>query len=157
MSATGDPAIDHALPLPERFDIPPATVAAVRRARAAGGRILAVGTTVVRALEGAVAHGRPLRPGPGETDLRLGPAHRPRLVDGILSGMHAPGESHFELLRAFADGALLTAAWQYAATRGFRSHELGDAMVVLPGTTAFTSTGPGEVPSSRFVNNSNGA
>jgi S-adenosylmethionine:tRNA ribosyltransferase-isomerase len=135
LSATGDPAIDAALPLPERYDLPAATVAALKATRAQGKRVLAVGTTVVRALEGAAAAG-PLRSGPGVTDLRLTPSYRPALVDGILSGLHAPTESHFDLLGAFADPALLAAAWRHAEGRGFRSHELGDSLLIWPRSTA---------------------
>jgi S-adenosylmethionine:tRNA ribosyltransferase-isomerase len=85
----------------------------------------------VRALEGAAQSS--LRPGAGETDLRITPQFRPRVVDGLLSGAHAAGESHFELLAAFAGPALLTAAAAHAERAGFVTHELGDAMLVLPG------------------------
>jgi S-adenosylmethionine:tRNA ribosyltransferase-isomerase len=133
-SASGDAALDAALPLAERFEIPPATVAAVRAARRRGGRVVAVGTTVVRALEGAVAHWGELRAGAGETELRLDPSYRPRVVDGVLSGVHGPGESHFALLGAFAPVALLEAAADRASAEGYLAHELGDAMLVLPGS-----------------------
>jgi S-adenosylmethionine:tRNA ribosyltransferase-isomerase len=132
VSATGDPAIDAALPLPERFEIPAATVSAIEATHRQGGRVVAVGTTVVRALEGAASAGG-LRASSGITDLRIGPAYRPRVVDGILSGVHAPEESHFALLGAFADAGLLGRAWAHARARGFRPHEMGDAMLVLPG------------------------
>ena len=86
LSATGDPAIDAALPLPERYEIPAATVAAIEETRRGGGRVIAVGTTVVRALEGAAAATACCGAGSGTTDLRIGPRFRPRIVDGILSG-----------------------------------------------------------------------
>jgi S-adenosylmethionine:tRNA ribosyltransferase-isomerase len=86
----------------------------------------------VRALEGAALAG-PLRAGAGITDLRVGADHPLRLVDGILSGVHAPEESHFALLSAFAPAALLRAAWAEASARGFRPHERGDALLVLRG------------------------
>jgi len=134
LSSTGDPAIDAALPLAERFDIPPATVRAVAETRARGGRVVAVGTTVVRALEGAAARGGgALAPGPGETDLIITPAFRPCVVDGILSGAHAAHESHFSLLAAFAGPDRLAAAAAHAERAGFLTHELGDSMLVLPG------------------------
>ncbi len=137
LSATGDPAIDAALPLPEAFDIPPTTARAVAETRARGGRIVAVGTTVVRALEGAAQqHGGIVRAGRGETDLRITPAFRPRVVDGILSGAHAAHESHFQLLAAFAGADLLATAAAQAERAGFLTHELGDAMLVLPGALA---------------------
>jgi S-adenosylmethionine:tRNA ribosyltransferase-isomerase len=141
LSATGDAALDRALPLGERFEIPPATVRAIGEVRAAGRRIVAVGTTVVRALEGAVALWGELRPGPGETDLRLAPGDRLRLVDGLLTGVHVPGESHFELLGAFAPPALIEAAATQAAALGYRSHELGDSMLILPGALAHIDVG----------------
>lgn len=130
LSATGDPAIDGALPLPERYEIPAVTVTAIDEAHRGGGRVLAVGTTVVRALEGAVAAHGVLRPGSGTTDLRIGPHFRPRVVDGILSGTHAEGESHFALLGAFADDDLLRRAAAFADAHGFQTHELGDSMLI---------------------------
>jgi S-adenosylmethionine:tRNA ribosyltransferase-isomerase len=136
LSSTGDPAIDAALPLAERYEIPAATVRAVTEARSRGGRVVAVGTTVVRALEGAAAKEGGLRAGPGETDLMITPAFRPRVVDGILSGAHAAHESHFSLLAAFAGPDLLAAAATHAERAGFLTHELGDSMLVLPGALA---------------------
>jgi S-adenosylmethionine:tRNA ribosyltransferase-isomerase len=133
LSATGDPAIDAALPLAERYEIPTATARAVSETHARGGRVIAVGTTVVRALEGAASKAGGLRAGAGETDLVISPAFRPRVVDGILSGAHAANESHFSLLAAFAGPALLTAAADHAERAGFLTHELGDSMLVLPG------------------------
>lgn len=139
LSATGDPALDAALPLPEAFEIPAATARAVAEARARNGRVVAVGTTVVRALEGSAAqNGGLVRAGRGETDLRITPAFRPAVVDGILSGAHAAHESHFQLLAAFAVDALLAAAAAHAERAGFLTHELGDAMLVLPGALAET-------------------
>jgi S-adenosylmethionine:tRNA ribosyltransferase-isomerase len=139
VSATGDPAIDAALPLPERFEIPAATAGAIDETHRRSGRVVAVGTTVVRALEGASAGG--LRASSGITDLRIGPAYRPRVVDGILSGVHAPDESHFDLLGAFAGPRLLARAWEQARAHGFRPHELGDAMLVLPGALRAPAAG----------------
>jgi len=144
LSATGDPSIDAALPLPEAYEIPAATARAVAETRARNGRVVAVGTTVVRALEGAAqqhgGHGGQrdgiVPAGRGETDLRITPAFRPRVVDGILSGAHAAHESHFQLLAAFAGAELLAAAAAQAERSGFLTHELGDAMLVLPGALA---------------------
>ena len=133
LSSTGDAALDAALPFREHYDIPAATVRAVGETRARAGRVLAVGTTVVRALEGAAAQPQGLRPGEGDTDLRITPEFQPRVVDGLMSGAHAPGESHFQLLAAFAGPALLEAAAAHAGRAGFLTHELGDAMLVLPG------------------------
>jgi S-adenosylmethionine:tRNA ribosyltransferase-isomerase len=120
--------------LPERTDVPEETVAAVRQTQAAGNRVVAVGTTVVRALEGRVAEEGDLRPGPGLTRLRIGPGHEPRVVDGLLSGLHEPGESHFELLRAFAPARVLEAAVSRAQADGLRGHEFGDLCLILART-----------------------
>lgn len=139
LSATGDPAIDRALPLPERYDIPAVTARAVARARARGGRVIAAGTTVVRALEGcAAAHGI-VQAGSDITDLVIGPGFVPAVVDGLLTGMHEPESSHFRLLQAFAARPLLADAWHRATGLGYRCHELGDSCLIAPGLLA---TGP---------------
>jgi S-adenosylmethionine:tRNA ribosyltransferase-isomerase len=132
LSATGDPALDTALPLPELYDIPRATADAVRRAGSDGRRVIAVGTTVVRALEGAARSGR-AGGGSGTTDLVLDGGSLLRVVDGIITGVHAPGESHYRLLGAFAPPTLLDAAWRHARARGYLQHELGDICLVAPG------------------------
>jgi len=132
LSSTGDPVLDAALPLPEPSDISTAAAAAIDAAKASGGRVVAVGTTVVRALEGRALEGRsPLRPGPGRTRLRIGPDHQPRVVDGILTGVHSPGESHFELLRAFAPRLVLEDALRLARDLGYLAHEFGDLSLIL--------------------------
>jgi S-adenosylmethionine:tRNA ribosyltransferase-isomerase len=122
LSSTGDAALDAALPLPERYEVPPRTMAAVERAR----RVVAVGTTVVRALESAAATGLLA----GETALRVDARHRMRVIDALLTGMHEPGTSHFDLLEAFAPRALLERAFAEAETRGFLQHEFGDSMLI---------------------------
>ncbi|MEZ4451549.1 MAG: S-adenosylmethionine:tRNA ribosyltransferase-isomerase [Nannocystaceae bacterium] len=132
LSSSGDPTMDQLLPLPERYAIPEATVAAIATAEARGGRIIAVGTTVVRALEGCLVRHGQLRAGVGVTDLRIGPTTPLRVIDGILTGMHAPGESHHALLGAFADEATLLGAWRHAEGAGYLAHEFGDSMLLLP-------------------------
>jgi S-adenosylmethionine:tRNA ribosyltransferase-isomerase len=129
LSATGDPALDAALPLPEVYDVPQATLETIEVTRRQGGRIIAVGTTVVRALE-AVAH-RGGRAGKGVATLRIDETHVLDVVDGILTGVHSPGESHFELLHAFASHEALLKAHAEAARLGYRTHELGDLMLIL--------------------------
>jgi S-adenosylmethionine:tRNA ribosyltransferase-isomerase len=132
LSSTGDAALDARLPLTERYDIPAPTVAAVDDARRRGSRVIAVGTTVVRALEGAVTEsGGTLRPGAGSTSLRLRAEYVPRIVDGVITGVHMPGESHYELLRAFAPEAALHAAADHAERMGYLTHEFGDSMAVI--------------------------
>ncbi|HSU42214.1 MAG TPA: S-adenosylmethionine:tRNA ribosyltransferase-isomerase, partial [Polyangiaceae bacterium] len=132
LSSTGSASLDRRLPLPERYEIPETTRIAVERTRAHGRRILAVGTTVVRALESSALEHGAVQAGTGEARLVIGPGFRPRVVDGLLTGMHAPGTSHFSLLRAFAPRELLERALDTAARRGYLEHEFGDACLVLP-------------------------
>jgi S-adenosylmethionine:tRNA ribosyltransferase-isomerase len=133
LSSTGDAALDRALPLPERYDVPAATVAAIEATRARRGRVVAVGTTVVRALEGcARAHGGRLVAGEGVTDLRVGAGFERAVADGVFTGMHEPEASHFSLLEAFAPRALLAEAHAHAEAGGYLAHEFGDSMLILP-------------------------
>ena len=132
LSSTGDAVLDAALPLPERYEIPAATVAAVAGAHARGGRVVAVGTTVVRALEGCARdHGGDLVSGPGVTDLRIGRDHVRRVVGGLLSGIHARDSSHYELLAAFLPSPLDLLYTLHAAAGGYRGHEFGDSTLIL--------------------------
>jgi S-adenosylmethionine:tRNA ribosyltransferase-isomerase len=131
ISSTGSTALDRRLPFDERYEMDERAVEAVHRTKEQKGRVIAVGTTVVRALEACHAeHGR-LVAGAGEARLRLGPGFRPRVVDGLLSGMHESSTSHFALLQAFASGALLDSALEAAERAEYLQHEFGDAMLVL--------------------------
>jgi len=132
LSSTGDPAIDRLLPFPERYETPGETVTALARTRVEGGRVVAVGTTVVRALEGcASSHGGEVVPGRGITDLHIGEGFVPRVVDGLLTGLHEAGTSHRSLLHAFAGEPVLAGAWADAEARGYLAHEFGDHALVL--------------------------
>lgn len=138
LSSTGEPALDAALPLPERYEIPDTTALLIERTRRRGGRVIAVGTTVVRALEGA-ARAAEVSGAPGVrlaqrgvTDLILSPDSRLRVVDGILTGIHSPGESHFQLLAAFCPLDLLRNSWEHAARTGYLCHEFGDLSLIAP-------------------------
>jgi S-adenosylmethionine:tRNA ribosyltransferase-isomerase len=130
ISSTGDPALDARLPFDEPYDIPLSTADAISRARAAGRRIVAVGTTVVRALEHAAAGDGVVRAGTGIATGRVTPATRLQVVHAILSGVHEPGTSHYELLRAFADDKTLEAANEEMSARGYRTHEFGDSVLI---------------------------
>lgn len=132
LSATGDAQLDARLPLPERYEVPVETAAAVVAARRGGRRVVAAGTTVVRALESAAASGT-VRAGTGVATLRLTRAHALRAVDGLLTGVHDSGTSHFELLGAFAPAPLLEQSLRHAEERGYLGHEFGDAMLILRG------------------------
>jgi S-adenosylmethionine:tRNA ribosyltransferase-isomerase len=138
LSSTGDPTLDRLLPFPERYDIPESTVNNIAHSRARGGRVVAVGTTVVRALEdSARRHGQP-RAGEAIAALRLGSDDRTRVVDGVVSGMHDTAESHFALLSAVASATQMRRAVAHAEARGFRAHELGDLCLILPGVLPAT-------------------
>jgi S-adenosylmethionine:tRNA ribosyltransferase-isomerase len=139
LSATGDPKLDRALPLPERYDLPERTVEAIERTSAHGGRVVAVGTTVVRALEGAAADGGKLKPGTGITSLRVGPETKLRIVSGILTGMHSPSESHYALLAAFVPERLLRDTFEHAVRQRYLAHEFGDSTLVMPDAVTRTS------------------
>ncbi len=127
LSSTGDAELDASLPWAEPYAIPRRTAMLVAQQRERGGRVVAVGTTVVRALEDAFEK----RVLGGIARSRIDAAHRPRVVDAILSGMHAPGESHFELLRAFESDEALHRAHHIATERGYLSHEYGDSTFVV--------------------------
>ena len=132
ISSTGDEALDARLPLDEPYDVPAATVRAIERARAGGGRVIALGTTVVRALEHAAAGGS-LRAGPGVADQRIGAGTTLRVVDAVVSGTHEPGTSHYELLRAFAADAVLRRAARELDHAGYLTHEFGDSVLIEAG------------------------
>jgi S-adenosylmethionine:tRNA ribosyltransferase-isomerase len=134
LSSTGDAALDQRLPLDEPYRISRATADAIARTRASGGRIVAIGTTVVRALEHAASRDGRVQAGEGIANQRLGPGAMLRVVDAILSGTHEPGTSHYELLRAFADAETLQRLDEALDERGYRTHEFGDS-IFLPRLT----------------------
>ncbi len=128
LSSTGDAVLDARLPFDEAYHLPAATLAAIDRAHAHGGRVVALGTTVTRALEHAASRG--LSAGDGIADQRLGAHTRLQVVDAIISGTHEPGTSHRELLRAFASDALLARADVELAAHGYLTHEFGDSVLI---------------------------
>ena len=125
LSSTGDAKIDEALPLAEQFEIPATTMEAIRQAKANGGRVIAVGTSVVRALESANQSRR------GFTTLRLGPGYQLNVVDGLLTGTHDVSESHYQLLRAFLPENILRNVSQHLETQNYLTHEFGDLCLLL--------------------------
>ncbi|HEX8191210.1 MAG TPA: S-adenosylmethionine:tRNA ribosyltransferase-isomerase [Pyrinomonadaceae bacterium] len=130
ISSTGDAELDRLLPFDEPYRIPSATAEAIRRAKLKGGRVVAVGTTVVRALEHAAAADGAVRAGSGLATQRLGPESRLRVVDAILSGTHEAGTSHYELLRAFLDDETLRRTTAELDARGYLTHEFGDSVLI---------------------------
>jgi S-adenosylmethionine:tRNA ribosyltransferase-isomerase len=119
-------------PLPERWSVPAATARLVNVTRAAGGRVVAVGTTVTRALESAITRDGTVSDGHGWTDLVLGPTRPTRVVDAIVTGWHAPGASHLMLLEAVAGAGVVRRAYDAALAGGYLWHEFGDSALLLP-------------------------
>ena len=130
ISSTGDPALDVRLPLPEWFDVPAATAAAINRTKDADRRVVAVGTSVVRAVESCVVDGR-ARALSGVTSLRLGSHRQPALVDALVSGLHEHGTSHLDLVRAFVDDETVTRGYAEAEAFDYRMHEYGDVSLMM--------------------------
>jgi S-adenosylmethionine:tRNA ribosyltransferase-isomerase len=126
-------------PYPEPYDVPPATAELVNHVRARGGRVIAGGTTVVRALETAAlgpaalgsADGR-VRAAAGWTSHVVTPETGVRAVDGLLTGLHEPRSSHLRMLAAFAGPELLSRCYQAAIDAGYLWHEFGDVHLLLP-------------------------
>jgi len=119
-------------PLPERFAVPLGTARLVNLARASGGRVVAVGTTVTRALESAAEPDGTVRAAAGWTDLVLGPQRPARAVNGLVTGWHAPGASHLQLLQAVAGPGLVSRAYAAALRHRYLWHEFGDSCLLLP-------------------------
>ena len=113
----------------ERFDIPPATVAAIARAKARGGRVIAVGTTSLRALEAASQNGT-LRAGPAETDIFITPGYQFRTVDRLITNFHLPKSTLLMLVSAFAGTEPICAAYRHAVAESYRFFSYGDAMLI---------------------------
>jgi len=127
----------------EYLEVPEATCAAVAAARARGGRVVAVGTTVVRSLESAARSGE-LRPYAGETDIFIYPGYRFRVVDALVTNFHLPESTLLMLVCAFAGYENTMAAYRHAVAQGYRFFSYGDAMFVLPGEKSGKSINHGE-------------
>jgi S-adenosylmethionine:tRNA ribosyltransferase-isomerase len=138
ISSTGDPLLDARLPLPEPYVIPARTAQMIERARGRSGRIVAIGTTVVRALEHAGRSGR-VKAGPGVANQRIGPQSRLNVVDAIVSGTHDVASSHYQLLGALARADVLQQADDEMLARGYLTHEFGDFMFIERRSKASTS------------------
>jgi S-adenosylmethionine:tRNA ribosyltransferase-isomerase len=112
--------------------VPAATAALVNHTHARHNKVIAVGTTVVRALETVADETHTAHPGEGWTDLVVTPARGVRVVDGLLTGWHEPRASHLALVEAVAGRKLIERSYQAAVEAGYRWHEFGDLNLVLP-------------------------
>jgi len=120
------------LPTPEPFRVPSSTAQRVNATRADGGRVVAVGTTVVRALETVADIGGHAHPGEGWTELVVTAERGVRVVDGLLTGWHEPAASHLLMLEAVAGRDILGAAYRAALAGRYLWHEFGDLHLLLP-------------------------
>ncbi len=118
----------HEPPFPEQYDVPETTARLVASTRRRGGRVIAVGTTVVRALETVADVGW----GRGWTNLVIGPHRELRSVDGLITGWHEPEASHLQMLEAVAGPGLLARSYRAALGHGYLWHEFGDSHLILP-------------------------
>lgn len=125
---------DDEVPPPERFRVPAETAWRVNATRAAGGRVVAVGTTVVRALETVADERGMAHPGAGWTDLVITPERGVRVVESLLTGWHQPRASHLLILEAVAGRTLLEESYRTALDLGYLWHEFGDLHLILPGS-----------------------
>jgi S-adenosylmethionine:tRNA ribosyltransferase-isomerase len=123
----------HEPPFPEEFQVPATTARLVNMTRANGGRVIAVGTTVVRALETAAAgdSGGAVRADSGWTSLVIDPSHAIRAVDGLITGWHEPQASHLQMLAALCGEPMLERCYDAALDHGYLWHEFGDSHLIL--------------------------
>jgi S-adenosylmethionine:tRNA ribosyltransferase-isomerase len=126
----------HEMPYPERYRVPDATAAHLNGVHRAGGRVIAVGTTVVRALETVTDTHGTVHPGAGWTDLVVTPERGTRAVDGLVTGWHEPEASHLLMLEAIAGRPALERAYGEARHAGYLWHEFGDSHLLLPDRSA---------------------
>lgn len=128
---------DHEPPYEERYHVPRRTAAAINGTRDSGGRVIAVGTTVVRAVETVTDESGVTHPGEGWTDLIIDPAREVRGIDGLLTGLHEPRASHLQLIQAIigrwgGGRSVVDRAYDEAIGREYLWHEFGDAHLILP-------------------------
>ncbi|GAA2899126.1 MULTISPECIES: S-adenosylmethionine:tRNA ribosyltransferase-isomerase [Streptomyces] len=123
----------HEPPYPERFAVPGASARLINAAKAGGGRVVAVGTTAVRAVESAAGADGVVRPQAGWTSLVVTPERGVRVVDGLLTGLHEPEASHLLMLEAIAGRAAVERGYEAALQGRYLWHEFGDVHLVLPG------------------------
>jgi S-adenosylmethionine:tRNA ribosyltransferase-isomerase len=121
----------HERPYEEYYEVPARTANEVRRAKERGGRVVAVGTTVVRALESSVDRAGRVIASRGWTDLVITPERGVRVVDGLLTGLHEPRATHLAMLEAIAGKERIDTAYKAALERKYLWHEFGDLHLIL--------------------------
>lgn len=123
---------DHEPPYAEYYRVPEVTATAINSAHIAGRRVIAVGTTVVRALESVTDEAGVVHAGEGWTEIVITPEQGVKAIDGLLTGMHEPRATHLAMLEALAGRAHLAVAYQSALDEGYLWHEFGDLHLILP-------------------------
>jgi S-adenosylmethionine:tRNA ribosyltransferase-isomerase len=139
----------HEPPCPERFAVPEASARVINAVRAGDGRVIAVGTTAVRAVESAAGADGVVRARSGWTDLVVTPERGVRAVDGLLTGLHEPEASHLLMLEAVAGRAAVRRGYEEALGGRYLWHEFGDVHLVLPsaaGEFAYAEQRTGDTP-----------
>ena len=137
ISSTGEPTLDALLPFPEHYRIPTETARLINHAKREGNRIIALGTSVTRALESAATTNvtsnaeQPISAGSGVTDLIITPDYKRKVVDGLITGMHENGSSHLKLLQSFAPMNLIRNAYEDAQRKDYLWHEYGDSCLIV--------------------------
>jgi S-adenosylmethionine:tRNA ribosyltransferase-isomerase len=121
----------HEAPYAERYRVSTQTARLVNAVREWGGRVIATGTTVVRALETVAQPDGTVAPGEGWTNLIVTPERGLWAIDGLVTGLHEPNSSHLDMLRAAAGDELLTRSYEAALEHGYLWHEFGDSQLIL--------------------------
>ncbi|MFD7438548.1 S-adenosylmethionine:tRNA ribosyltransferase-isomerase [Streptomyces sp. NPDC059861] len=132
----------HEPPYPERFAVPEASARLINAVRAGDGRVVAVGTTAVRAVESAAGPDGVVRAAQGWTDLVVTPERGVRVVDGLVTGLHEPEASHLLMLEAVAGAAAIDRGYEEALRRRYLWHEFGDVHLLLPAEAVTASIAP---------------
>lgn len=125
LSSTGDPSLDRLLPLSEWYEIPPQTVELIQAAKQNKKQVIALGTTVLRALESATGAAG-LQAGPGLARLKIVPGYRFQVANALITGMHEPESSHMRILDSLCPMSLIQQGYSEAKSQGYRGHEYGD-------------------------------
>jgi S-adenosylmethionine:tRNA ribosyltransferase-isomerase len=129
----------HEPPYPERFSVPEASALLINAAKAGDRRVVAVGTTAVRAVESAAGPDGAVRAREGWTDLVVTPERGVRVVDGLLTGLHEPEASHLRMLEAIAGRTAVDRSYDEALCGLYLWHEFGDVHLILPGEGTHTA------------------
>ncbi len=119
----------------ERIEVPAATVEKIKQTKANGGRVIAVGTTSTRAIEGAAAICGDLQAYQGRTELFIYPGYQWQVIDGLITNFHLPGSSLLMMVSALIGRERLMALYEEAKAQQYRFYSFGDAMLILPAAT----------------------